>query len=135
MSVLPFTTHPWMSVSPLMFNIPFNPHPLTSALFLFVCYLTLFIYLFFSYSGVHHKGKNCSPEFKKKAVEKLLRDNKQNFFPNVLTLAGFSGLRLRDPKPNGGWGDSRDRQLCMSFIYGNSSNFNPVSKNRNFTKS
>lgn len=86
--------------------------------------------------GVHHKGKNCSPEAKKKSVEKLLRDNKQNFFPNVLSLAGFSGLRLRDPKPNGGWGDSRDRQLCMSFFYGNSSNFTPVlTKNRNLTKS
>ncbi|XP_014785996.1 alpha-1,6-mannosyl-glycoprotein 2-beta-N-acetylglucosaminyltransferase [Octopus bimaculoides] len=84
--------------------------------------------------GVHHKGKVCSPEAKKKAVEKLLLDNKQNFFPNVITMAGVSGLRLRDPKPNGGWGDYRDRQLCYSFIHRNTSELSFI-KNPNITRS
>lgn len=68
------------------------------------------------YSGVHHKGKNCKPEEKKKTVQALIDSNKQHLFPNTVTIGGYSGLKLRDPKPNGGWGDLRDRQLCLSFV-------------------
>ncbi|XP_053407802.1 alpha-1,6-mannosyl-glycoprotein 2-beta-N-acetylglucosaminyltransferase-like isoform X2 [Mercenaria mercenaria] len=66
--------------------------------------------------GVHHKGKNCKPEEKKKTTQNLIDANKQHLFPNTVTIGGYSGLKLRDPKPNGGWGDLRDRQLCSSFI-------------------
>lgn len=66
--------------------------------------------------GVHHKGKNCKPEEKKQTTQKLIDGNKQHLFPNTVTIGGYSGLKLRDPKPNGGWGDLRDRQLCLSFV-------------------
>ncbi|KAJ8317343.1 hypothetical protein KUTeg_005247 [Tegillarca granosa] len=66
--------------------------------------------------GVHHKGKNCNPQVKKKQVETLLSSNKKYLFPNVLSISGSSKLKLRDPKPNGGWGDIRDRHLCLSLV-------------------
>ncbi|KAL5015872.1 hypothetical protein ScPMuIL_005461 [Solemya velum] len=66
--------------------------------------------------GVHHKGKNCHPDEKKKKVEEIIETNKHNFFPNVLSVGGYSKFKLRDPKPNGGWGDLRDRNLCLSFV-------------------
>ncbi|KAH3789456.1 hypothetical protein DPMN_167637 [Dreissena polymorpha] len=66
--------------------------------------------------GVHHKGKNCKPEEKKKEMDKLVTDNKKHLFPNTVSIGSYSGLRLRDPKPNGGWGDLRDQNLCLSFI-------------------
>ncbi|XP_060582244.1 alpha-1,6-mannosyl-glycoprotein 2-beta-N-acetylglucosaminyltransferase-like [Ruditapes philippinarum] len=71
--------------------------------------------------GVHHKGKNCKPAEKKETTQKLIDANKQHLFPNTVTIGGYSGLKLRDPKPNGGWGDLRDRQLCLSFMKDNSS--------------
>ncbi|KAK3597730.1 hypothetical protein CHS0354_006081 [Potamilus streckersoni] len=66
--------------------------------------------------GVHHKGKNCQPANKEKTVEQEVQSNKQHLFPNSISIGSYSGLKLRDPKPNGGWGDSRDHQLCLSFI-------------------
>lgn len=66
--------------------------------------------------GVHHKGKNCKPEEKRDAVQQIIDRNKQHLFPNVISIGSYSGIKLRDPKPNGGWGDLRDRQLCISFI-------------------
>jgi len=79
----------------------------------------MFIYLFYLYySGVHHKGKNCQPDNKKKQIEAQLQSNKHHLFPNVLAVGGQSKFKLRDPKPNGGWGDIRDRELCLSFAKG-----------------
>ncbi|XP_052771570.1 alpha-1,6-mannosyl-glycoprotein 2-beta-N-acetylglucosaminyltransferase-like isoform X2 [Mya arenaria] len=66
--------------------------------------------------GVHHKGKNCKPEEKKKTIQGIIETNRKYLFPNTVSIGGYSGLRLRDPKPNGGWGDLRDRQLCLSFV-------------------
>lgn len=74
------------------------------------------LYLCFYFSGVHHKGKNCKPEEKRDAVQQTIDRNKQHLFPNVISIGSYSGIKLRDPKPNGGWGDLRDRQLCISFI-------------------
>ena len=73
-----------------------------------------------SFSGVHHKGKNCKPEEKKVSVQEIIDKNQQHLFPNVISIGSYSGIKLRDPKPNGGWGDLRDRQLCMSFIHNTS---------------
>ncbi|KAK3095792.1 hypothetical protein FSP39_019233 [Pinctada imbricata] len=66
--------------------------------------------------GVHHKGKNCNPDIKRKQVESIINSNRQHLFPNVISIQGTSRFKLRDPKPNGGWGDIRDRELCMSFM-------------------
>lgn len=65
---------------------------------------------------MHHKGKKCEPLKKQKQIEDILRNNKQHLFPNVMSIGGTSKIKIRDPKPNGGWGDIRDRLLCHSFI-------------------
>ncbi|XP_041369480.1 alpha-1,6-mannosyl-glycoprotein 2-beta-N-acetylglucosaminyltransferase-like [Gigantopelta aegis] len=66
--------------------------------------------------GMHVKGKSCNPDGKLKKVLDLIAKNKQYFFPNVLTVAGESRYKLRDPKANGGWGDKRDHDMCLSFF-------------------
>lgn len=68
--------------------------------------------------GVHHKGKNCNPQVKKAQVENQINQNLKHLFPNVVSINGQSRFKLRDPKPNGGWGDIRDRNLCLSFVDG-----------------
>ncbi|XP_046358531.1 alpha-1,6-mannosyl-glycoprotein 2-beta-N-acetylglucosaminyltransferase-like [Haliotis cracherodii] len=69
--------------------------------------------------GMHMKGKSCNPGGKLKKVEELIAKNKQFLFPNVLSVAGDSRFKLRDPKANGGWGDQRDHEMCLSFLYRN----------------
>lgn len=66
--------------------------------------------------GMHTKNKNCDLVGKVKKAEELLGKNKQYLFPNTVVLNGDSRMKLRDPKPNGGWGDLRDRTMCMSFF-------------------
>ncbi|KAK2144084.1 hypothetical protein LSH36_788g03020 [Paralvinella palmiformis] len=65
--------------------------------------------------GVHHKGKNCDPGTKVRQIQNLLTLNHDKLFPDGLTVAGNPRTPNRMPKPNGGWGDFRDRQLCASF--------------------
>ena len=69
-----------------------------------------------SFSGVHHKGKNCNPEVKVKQLEDLLKRNSNSMFPDRLVVAGRPRSAGRTPKPNGGWGDKRDIELCKSFV-------------------
>lgn len=61
-----------------------------------------------------------------------MAENKQHLFPNVVNVAGQSKVKIRDPKPNGGWGDIRDRKLCMSLVTGKAwttnSNLSSISK-------
>ncbi|ESO93148.1 hypothetical protein LOTGIDRAFT_119931 [Lottia gigantea] len=71
--------------------------------------------------GIHHKGKSCNPGDKIKKVEELLSKNKNYLFPNTLSINGQSRMKIRDPKANGGWGDIRDHQLCLSFFNSSSS--------------
>ena len=71
----------------------------------------------FPHSGVHHKGKGkkCDPAPKVTQIKNLLAINREKLFPDGLVVAGNPRTPNRMPKPNGGWGDSRDRQLCASF--------------------
>ncbi|XP_025096330.1 alpha-1,6-mannosyl-glycoprotein 2-beta-N-acetylglucosaminyltransferase-like [Pomacea canaliculata] len=66
--------------------------------------------------GTHVKSKNCDPMAKVQQVEATLDSNKQHLFPNTVVIDGESRFKLRDPKPNGGWGDVRDHDLCKSFF-------------------
>jgi len=65
--------------------------------------------------GVHHKGKNCDPQEKVSQIEELLHRNKDFLFPDRLTLNSAGRPTNRAPKPNGGWGDLRDHQMCIRF--------------------
>jgi alpha-1,6-mannosyl-glycoprotein beta-1,2-N-acetylglucosaminyltransferase len=72
--------------------------------------------------GMHTKSKNCDPTVKVGKTETLLSDNKQHLFPNTLSVDGDAHFKLRDPKLNGGWGDIRDHNMCLSIL-NNSSYF------------
>lgn len=66
--------------------------------------------------GMHKKSKNCDPDAAVKQVETKLAENHQHLYPNMVSLAGDSRFKLRDPKPNGGWGDIRDHELCLQYF-------------------
>ena len=72
---------------------------------------------FLYFSGVHHKGKNgkCDPTDKVKQIETLLKQNKESLYPDSLAIHGFPKTANRKLKPNGGWGDLRDQELCLRF--------------------
>lgn len=66
--------------------------------------------------GMHTKNQNCNLTAKVNLVDGTLSNNKQYLFPNTVSINSESRVKLRDPKPNGGWGDLRDRTMCMSFF-------------------
>ncbi|XP_046636877.1 alpha-1,6-mannosyl-glycoprotein 2-beta-N-acetylglucosaminyltransferase-like [Daphnia pulicaria] len=70
--------------------------------------------------GVHHRKANCGTDTStlRKAETSLRSARKaQTLFPSTLKtknmLGGTKGIRLK--KGNGGWGDPRDRELCLSL--------------------
>lgn len=66
--------------------------------------------------GMHTKSKNCDPSPKVNQVETQLAQNKQYLFSNTISCDGDARYKLRDPKPNGGWGDIRDHNMCLSLL-------------------
>lgn len=79
-------------------------------------YQLVFSFLFVScYSGVHHKGKNCNPAEKVKQIETILSANQKYLFPDNLQVHGYPKVPNKATKPNGGWGDTRDHNLCLLF--------------------
>jgi len=67
--------------------------------------------------GLHHKGKNCTTEARVNQISKILVDNKQLLFPKRLSvLSRRVVMKPKPPKPNGGWGDIRDHELCFSYV-------------------
>jgi len=77
------------------------------------------------FSGIHHK-KSCSSESdiaRWTETDKFYHDNRKYLFPtNPLTVhLKYEGKRIFK-KPNGGWSDLRDRQLCLSFAFKDAKN-------------
>lgn len=68
------------------------------------------------FSGMHKKSKVCDPVAKVTEAETKLKENHQHLFPSSVFLAGDSRFKLRDLKPNGGWGDIRDHRLCEHYF-------------------
>uniref|UniRef100_A0A8C5XL26 Alpha-1,6-mannosyl-glycoprotein 2-beta-N-acetylglucosaminyltransferase n=1 Tax=Microcebus murinus TaxID=30608 RepID=A0A8C5XL26_MICMU len=65
--------------------------------------------------GMHHK-KACGPSPQSAQIESLLNSDKQLLFPETLTISEkFPVVALSPPRKNGGWGDSRDHELCKSY--------------------
>ena len=86
------------------------------------------------FSGVHHKKSNCDSNAGLDKVKSIIESSKQHFFPEryifheilhkeILTLICFSlqfvrttlRKKIKEKKPNGGWGDKRDHALCLNF--------------------
>ncbi|CAL8101416.1 unnamed protein product [Calicophoron daubneyi] len=67
--------------------------------------------------GMHHNKNNCSAkEIADKLINKIPKQEGPNLYPEKLEIiksavwVGYSG------GPNGGWGDPRDRALCVSIL-------------------
>ena len=70
------------------------------------------------YSGGIHskKGKTCEAvESQVKRIEALVDKEKSSLFPEQIFVANFPYTPDRIPKPNGGWGDVRDHNLCLNL--------------------
>lgn len=66
--------------------------------------------------GVHHARKDCNTEEKIKEVKKSLEKAKKTkiLFPSKLKKGYYSSKTPSNSiRPNGGWGDERDRCLCL----------------------
>jgi len=66
--------------------------------------------------GVHHKKGNCETTAVISKVQKVLANAARHLYPSHLTLT-FTKVTKKNKlrKGNGGWGDIRDRQLCMNM--------------------
>lgn len=66
--------------------------------------------------GVHHKKSNCDSNAGLDKVKAIIKSAQKYLFPSSLQFT-IVGLRkkMKEKKPNGGWGDQRDHQLCMNF--------------------
>lgn len=83
------------------------------------CNLCRFLLIRYFSSGVHHRKASCASDTStlRKAETSLRAARKaQTLFPTTLrtkNMLGTKGIRLK--KGNGGWGDPRDRELCLSL--------------------
>lgn len=76
-------------------------------------------YIFFCYSGVHHRKASCASDTStlRKAEASLRSARKaKTLFPTSLRVKNMLGSKaVRLKKGNGGWGDPRDKELCLSL--------------------
>lgn len=67
--------------------------------------------------GVHHKKKSCEAGVVVQKVKDILSRAEGFLYPKdlVVTRTVARKRKLKTPKGNGGWGDLRDRQLCLNM--------------------
>lgn len=64
--------------------------------------------------GLHHT-KSCDSKDTLNKVKRIIENNKDFLFnKNVIVLDDLSKHNAQ--KPNGGWGDVRDHELCLNFV-------------------
>lgn len=77
-------------------------------------------------SGVHHKKKLCEASRVVKKVQDILVKAKSFLFPSDLKVGRVApkrgGKNQKNPKGNGGWGDHRDRALCLNMATSSAKN-------------
>ncbi|OQR77759.1 hypothetical protein BIW11_06863 [Tropilaelaps mercedesae] len=66
--------------------------------------------------GVHHKGKNCDQSRLIRTASVVISESGKYFFPRTVQVQKGTQRALKAQKPNGGWGDIRDHELCMHFL-------------------
>jgi len=66
--------------------------------------------------GVHHKKTNCDSNTGLDKVKSIISSAKKSLFPEKLQFV-ITKLRkkMKEKKPNGGWSDKRDHDLCLNF--------------------
>lgn len=69
--------------------------------------------------GIHHVNQDCDPSSQVLQFERQIGESRGLLFPQTLTRAASSVSDISvpsiNPNENGGWGDPRDHQLCLSF--------------------
>lgn len=67
--------------------------------------------------GTHHH-KSCNEAHQARTARDFLTRQAANLFPSQLTLDHglYPALSRKKIKPYGGWGDTRDHNLCMKFM-------------------
>ncbi|KAG1684925.1 Alpha-1,6-mannosyl-glycoprotein 2-beta-N-acetylglucosaminyltransferase [Nymphon striatum] len=85
--------------------------------------------------GIHHKGKDCAHSAALEKMYKVLNAAQKYLFPRYLKLfsSATNTWHYRDPKANGGWGDTRDHELCMHFTMISDENL-PIDQDGNNVK-
>ncbi len=81
------------------------------------------------FSGTHHK-KTCSSESdiaRWTETDNFYQENRKYLFPTT-SLSVHIRYEGKRPfkKPNGGWSDVRDQQLCLSFAFKDTKNLTSV---------
>lgn len=66
--------------------------------------------------GIHHSGKQCTADSSATMVQEILNKASDQLFPKDLKVTERTQKTLKAPKENGGWGDSRDHELCMQNV-------------------
>ena len=66
--------------------------------------------------GLHHKKAVCDPTTLMEALDITLQSAKPYLYPDGLKVSSMKRALVKRQKPNGGWGDQRDQELCMSFV-------------------
>ncbi|XP_065194579.1 alpha-1,6-mannosyl-glycoprotein 2-beta-N-acetylglucosaminyltransferase-like [Sycon ciliatum] len=67
--------------------------------------------------GIHQKKGQCKPDEESAKVLNIFKTRSTELFPTRLEWSGSTRQRTITPKkPNGGWGDVRDHNLCMSIV-------------------
>ena len=67
-------------------------------------------------SGVHHKKKDCNDSAALKKVQDLLAASSKYLYPKeIVVTTGSLKKKNKVPKANGGWGDLRDKRLCLNL--------------------
>ena len=72
------------------------------------------------FSGVHHKNSaQCDAKPTVDHFRDIIQKNLENLFPKEISLIGSSNppasFAVMTNTGYGGWGDMRDRQLCLSY--------------------
>ena len=69
--------------------------------------------------GVHQQNRaNCNPQAVVDGIEARLSSSEHAMYPASLNV-DVAYRPVRDAiLPNGGWGDHRDRDLCLTMAYG-----------------
>lgn len=63
---------------------------------------------------MHHK-KNCNPKQATVKFNNIINDNADSLFPSSLNVES-KGQSVTIGNPNGGWGDTRDHELCLQAV-------------------
>ena len=64
---------------------------------------------------MHHEGQ-CNTDGIVQTYKDLLENNKDALFVKKFTIANMEDGPAHSGVQNGGWGDKRDHELCLSFV-------------------